>query len=119
MLRHRTSSQRATQLRLQHSPTVSPACRLTAPGTSRTAPGYRRPPHHLGQSELSSPASSPFTKRANKPSLANLRYRKFNLRSLRSRDQVLFEISKATFFVLTNQFADIFTGSAPIAGGNL
>jgi hypothetical protein len=31
----------------------------------------------------------------------------------------LFEISKATFFVLTNQFADIFTGSAPIAGGNL
>jgi hypothetical protein len=31
----------------------------------------------------------------------------------------LFEISQATFLVLTNQLADIFTGSAPIAGGYL
>ena len=67
---------------------------------------------------MSLPASSPFPKRANKPFLINLRYGKFNLRPLRSRDQV-FEISRATFFVLTNQIADIFTGSFPIAGSYL
>ena len=72
----------------------------------------------IGQSEVFSPASSPFPKRANKPFLANLRYGKVDLRSLRSRNQVLFEISQATLLVLTNQLADVFTGSAPIAGGD-
>src|ERR1035438_9753744 len=119
MLQHRASLQCATQLTSQHAPIAWPACRLTALGTSRTAPGCPRPPHRLGQSEVSSPASSPFPKHANKPFLANLRYGKFDLRSLCSRNQVLFEISQTTLLVLTNQLADVFTGSAPIAGGYL
>src|SRR6266851_8470999 len=88
MLRHWASPQRATQLTLPHSPIASPACRLTALGTSRTVPGCPRLPRRLGQSEVSSPAASPFPKSANKPFLANLRYGKFNLGSFRGRNQL-------------------------------
>jgi hypothetical protein len=43
----------------------------------------------------------------------------FEFRSLGSSDEFLLEIPEPAFFVLTNEFADILAGRAPIAGSDL
>jgi len=43
----------------------------------------------------------------------------FNLRTLGGSHQFLLQIAQAALFVLTNQFADIFAGCAPVAGSYL
>ena len=45
--------------------------------------------------------------------------RDFNFRSLGGGDEFLFEIAEAAFLILTNEFADVLAGRAPITRSDL
>jgi hypothetical protein len=61
----------------------------------------------------------PPTERDDQAFAANLSDGDLNFSSLGGGDEFLLESAQAALLVLTNQFADILAGRAPIAGGDL
>jgi hypothetical protein len=77
--------------------------------------GYTKPKH----ADAFSSAAGALAERGDQALAANFGEGYFDFWSLGGSNELLFEIYKAAFLVLANQFADILAGRTPVARSNL